>query len=159
MRVYKGAPHGGTQLTKKGDINAGDVAAVGDVDAVTDTGDEGDVGDVGGVDSEAGFEFAGSTSGKDSEVGRELACSRSGRNSEAWLELAGSRSGVTHVHRRMRGINIGGADRAQSLKHFGEELIIICQRESGLKYWGGLCPLQKNIGGAPAPPAPPFLRL
>ena len=34
-------------MTKKGDINAGDVEAVGDVDAVSDTGDEGDVGDVG----------------------------------------------------------------------------------------------------------------
>ena len=100
MRVYRVASHGGTQLIKKGDINAGDVAAVGDVDAVTDTGDEsdvGDVGDVGGVDSEVGFEFAGSTSGKDLEVGLELACSKSGRDSEAGLELAGSRSGVTHV--------------------------------------------------------------
>ena len=52
MRVYRGAPHGGTQLTKKGDINAGDVAAIGVVDVVGDTdatGDEGDVtvGDVG----------------------------------------------------------------------------------------------------------------
>ena len=44
-------------MTKKGDINAGDVEAVGDVDAVPDTGDEGDVGDVGRVDSEVGFEY------------------------------------------------------------------------------------------------------
>ena len=65
-------------MPKIGDINAGDVAAVGDVDAVMDTGDEGDVGDVGRVDSEVGFEFAGSTSGKDLEVGLE-SCSRSGR--------------------------------------------------------------------------------
>ena len=41
-------------MPKIGDINAGDVAAVGDVDAVMDTGDEDDVGDVGRVDSEVG---------------------------------------------------------------------------------------------------------
>lgn len=37
----------GTQLSKKRDINSGDVAAVRDVDAVRDTNTTGDVGNVG----------------------------------------------------------------------------------------------------------------
>ena len=46
-------------------------------------------------------------------------------------------------------------DRA--FKHFGEELIIICQQESGLKYWGGSAPSRKILGGSspPSPPSPP----
>ena len=54
---------------------------------------------------------------------------------------------ICTLHRRMRGINIGGgATKSRAFKHFGEELIIICQQEPGL---------HKNIGGPPAPPAPP----
>ena len=49
-----------------------------------------------------------------------------------------------------------GLTERKAFKHFGEELIIICQQESGLKYWGGgggggLCPLQKNNHPLPMP--------
>ena len=49
MGVNRGVPHGGTQLSKKGDVDSEDVAAVVAVRDTGITGDEGDVGDVGGV--------------------------------------------------------------------------------------------------------------
>ena len=57
---------------------------------------------------------------------------------------------------------MGGLTERKAFKHFGEELTIICQQEPGLKYWGGSAPSRKilgGLGGAPAPPASPFLYL
>ena len=62
------------------------------------------------------------------------------------------------ICRCMRGINIRGLTERKTFKHFGEELIIICQQESGLKYWRGSAPSRKILGGL-QPPPPPFLRL
>ena len=53
----------------------------------------------------------------------------------------------------MRGINIGGLTERRAFRHFVEELIIICQQEPGLKYWGGALPPPEKYWGAPAPPS------
>ena len=72
------------------------------------------------------------------------------------MVMCSSVHAYVHVHRHMRGINIGGLTERKAFKHFGEELIIICQQESGLKYWGGSASSRNILGGTPAPPAPPL---
>ena len=53
----------------------------------------------------------------------------------------------------MRGINIGGLTECKAFKHFREELIIICQQESGLKYWGSSAPSRNILGRLQPPPS------
>ena len=60
-------------------------------------------------------------------------------------------------HRCRRGINIGGADIAQSLLSTLRRSLKLTRIRP--KILRGLCPLQKKYWGGSSPPAPPFLRL
>ena len=64
----------------------------------------------------------------------------------------------THIGVYMRDINTGaGLTERKAFKHFGVELIIICQQESGLKYWGAWPPPEKYWGGLqPSQPSPSY---
>ena len=52
----------------------------------------------------------------------------------------------------------GGLTERKAFKHFGEELITICQQEPGLKYWRGSTPSRKILGELCPPPLPMPMR-